>query len=80
MRAASPTAARWQAGDGALAGELLATLPGLDREPERAAEIARYMRRAHAALDALPSAELLAGRVTFPSPDAISSQCEHGAR
>jgi cytochrome b pre-mRNA-processing protein 3 len=58
--------------DGALAGELLATLPGLDREPERAVEIARYMRRARAALDALPSAELLAGRVTFPSPHSIA--------
>ncbi len=48
-----------------------ATLPGLDHAPERAARIASYMRRAQAALDALPSVELLAGRVTFPLPDVM---------
>jgi hypothetical protein len=58
-------------GDGTLAGELAATLPGLDRAPERALLLARYMRLAHAALDAVPSAGMLAGRVTFPPADSM---------
>lgn len=68
-----------EANDGTLARELLATLPGLEREPERAAEIALYMRCAREALDALPSGELLAGRVTFPSLDATAFNVQ-GAR
>jgi cytochrome b pre-mRNA-processing protein 3 len=60
-----------EAGDAALARELSATLPGLDRRPERAAGMVRYVRRARAILDELPSSDLLAGRVTFPSPDEM---------
>ena len=60
-----------EAGDGALIAEVSATLPGLDHAPERAAGIAAYMRRAQAALGALPAVELLAGRATFPVPDVM---------
>jgi cytochrome b pre-mRNA-processing protein 3 len=58
--------------DGALAAELAATLPGLGGEPARASGLARYLRLASAALDALPAADVKAGRLAFPPPDTIA--------
>jgi cytochrome b pre-mRNA-processing protein 3 len=60
------------AGEDALAGELAATLPGLGGAPGHASALVRYTRLAHAALDAHPSVDMLAGRVTFPPADSVS--------
>lgn len=56
--------------DAALASELSATLPGLG--PAHAPDLARYMRGARGHLDTLAPADLLAGRVTFPDPEAVA--------
>lgn len=56
----------------ALAGELAATLPGLDANPEGASALARYVLAARAALAGTSTDALAGGRITFPDPAATA--------
>ena len=56
----------------ALAGELAATLPGLDANPEGASALARYVLAARAALAGTSTDALEGGRITFPDPAATA--------
>lgn len=56
----------------ALAGELAATLPGLDANPEGACALARYVLAARAALAGTSTDALAGGRITFPDPAATA--------